>query len=307
MSGSPRSKTVAVIGERWVPPPLQNLHHRLLEKSVERGWDTKFSHPPSVRLLDFYAPYRLRFIGAAQQSFPDGEPVLFQVATELADGHPVDPRATFISLYSPQCFQQIFSLTYFLHQSASVSWVFGFMHRLARFGLFPSVLAGFTRRLRWKVQFLLDVLPLVVPEVHVLLASPLVRAFDPRFRLGLSVGSTFRYWSASLALPTTGPTTPYADFCSAVGLPLGSLSRRSDTEQISWGNLSCLPCTVAGSTPRILDGMWTSRYVARSSDARALYPILVHRLARLLDASFRPHLAVIALASLLTLHLHQVG
>jgi hypothetical protein len=28
--------------------------------------------------------------------------------------------------------------------------------------------------------------------------------------------------------------------------------------------------------------MWTSRYVARSSDARALYPVLVHRLARLL-------------------------
>jgi hypothetical protein len=53
-------------------------------------------------------------------------------------------------------------------------------------------LTGFTRGLGWKVQFLLDVLPLVVPEVHVLLASPLVRAFDPRFRLGLSVDSAFR-------------------------------------------------------------------------------------------------------------------
>ena len=66
------------------------------------------------------------------------------------------------------------------------------MHRRARFGLSPSDLTGFTRRLRGKVQFLLDVLPLVVPEVHVLLASPLVRAFDPRSRLGLSVDSTFR-------------------------------------------------------------------------------------------------------------------
>jgi hypothetical protein len=40
MCGSSRSKTVAVIGRRWVPPPLQNLHHRLLEKSIERSWDT---------------------------------------------------------------------------------------------------------------------------------------------------------------------------------------------------------------------------------------------------------------------------
>jgi hypothetical protein len=143
--------------------------------------------------------------------------------------------------------------------------------------------------------------------MHLLLASPLVRAFDHRSRLGLSVDSAFRHWSASLTLPTTWSNTPSADFCSAVRLPLGSLSRRSDTEQISWGKFSCLPCTVAGSTHCVLDGMWTSRYVARSSDARALYPVFVHRLARLFDASFRPHLTVIALASSLTLHLHQVG
>src|SRR3989441_11248449 len=66
------------------------------------------------------------------------------------------------------------------------------MHRLARFGLFPSGLTGFTLPLRWKVQFLLDVLPLVAPEIHVLLTSPLVRVFDHRSRLGLSVDSTFR-------------------------------------------------------------------------------------------------------------------
>src|SRR6266566_6917853 len=47
---------------------------------------------------------------------------------------------------------------------------------------------------------------------------------------------------------------PSADFCPAVRPPHGALSRRSDTEQISWGNLSRLPCTVAGSMLRILDG-----------------------------------------------------
>src|ERR1700722_11833577 len=37
-------------------------------------------------------------------------------------------------------------------------------------------------------------------------------------------------------------------------MPRGILSRRSDTEQISWGKFSHLPCTVAGSTLRILEG-----------------------------------------------------
>src|SRR6266480_688477 len=85
--------------------------------------------------------------------------------------------------------------------------------------------------------------------------------------------------SASLALPTTRPTTPSADFCPAVRMPCGILSRRSDTEQISWGKLSRLPRTVAGSTLRVLDGYGL------------LYPVFVHRLAHLLGASFRPRLA----------------
>src|ERR1017187_9044074 len=48
---------------------------------------------------------------------------------------------------------------------------------------------------------------------------------------------------------------PYADFCSAVRPPLSRLSRRSDTEQISWGKLSHLPCTIAESTLRTLMDM----------------------------------------------------
>src|SRR6202022_3822858 len=84
---------------------------------------------------------------------------------------------------------------------------------------------------------------------------------------------------------------------------LGDTMAPSDTEQISWGKFSRFPCTVAGSTLRILDG-----YGLRGkSPARALYPVLVHRLAPLLYASFRPRLAAIALALSQTLHLHQVG
>jgi hypothetical protein len=89
---------------------------------------------------------------------------------------------------------------------------------------------------------------------HVLLASLLVRAFNHRFRLSLSVDSAFRLWSASLALPTSWPTMPSADFCSAVRMPRGSLSRRNDTEQISRGKFNRLLRTVAGSTLCVLDG-----------------------------------------------------
>src|SRR4029077_1904536 len=124
---------------------------------------------------------------------------------------------------------------------------------------------------------------------------------------GLSVDSTFRRRSASLALPTTWPTMASADFCPAVRPPHGALTRRSDTEQISWGKLSRLPCTVAGSTLRILDGYrLRGKWPARPTLAPS-YPVFVHRRARLLYASFRPRLAATALALLLTLHLHQVG
>jgi len=37
MRRSSRSKTVAVVGERRVPLPLQNLHHRLLDKSIQHA------------------------------------------------------------------------------------------------------------------------------------------------------------------------------------------------------------------------------------------------------------------------------
>src|SRR5713226_5625045 len=47
--------------------------------------------------------------------------------------------------------------------------------------------------------------------------------------------------------------------------------------------------------------MWTSQYVARSSDAHASYPVFVHRLARLLHASFRPRLQTNDLAAAIAL------
>src|ERR1017187_1370588 len=48
-----RPEPIAVIGERPVPPPLQNLHHRLLDKSIQHRWDAKLAQPlrPACRFL----------------------------------------------------------------------------------------------------------------------------------------------------------------------------------------------------------------------------------------------------------------
>src|SRR3954470_14450076 len=62
------------------------------------------------------------------------------------------------------------------------------MGRQWRFSLSPLASAGFTRQCGRKVQFCLDMLLLVALKIHVVLAPPLVRAFNHRSRLGLSVG-----------------------------------------------------------------------------------------------------------------------
>ena len=109
----------------------------------------------------------------------------------------------------------------------------------------------------------------------------LVRAWDewPLLSFGSSITVP---GSAYLLAPPFG-----------IGVPQW-LRRRHDLLQpllTSGLRSDCLSAlSVAESTPRILDGLWTSQYVARSSDAHALYSVLVHRLAHLLDASFRPPL-----------------
>src|ERR1051326_6693179 len=73
----------------------------------------------------------------------------------------------------------------------------------------------------------------------------------------------------------------YADFCPVVRLSYDNLSRRNDTEQISRGKLSCLPCTIAESTLRTLGGYGTrSKLPARPVLAPNIR-FFVHRLARL--------------------------
>jgi hypothetical protein len=53
MSRPSRPEPVAVIGKRPVPPSLQNLHHRLLDKSIQHRWDGQHElHLSPVRFWD---------------------------------------------------------------------------------------------------------------------------------------------------------------------------------------------------------------------------------------------------------------
>jgi hypothetical protein len=78
-------------------------------------------------------------------------------------------------------------------------------------------------------------LPLFAHESRRLLAFPFIPLAG--YRSGLRSPfpprpvrcSTFRSWSASLALPTTGSTTPFADFCDTVKVNCFTLSHESVT------------------------------------------------------------------------------
>src|SRR5207247_902706 len=115
MRRSFRPNRVAVVGERRVPPLLQNLHHRLLDHSVQHRRDAQLAHPP-VRLPDFHPPHRLRFIGSTAQLFPDDQQ--FLVIGEFLDCHSVDPRTTVVFLDSSNGLPQVLPLTYLLRLSA---------------------------------------------------------------------------------------------------------------------------------------------------------------------------------------------
>src|SRR6266849_1408356 len=146
-----RPEPVAVFGEGRVPSALQNLHHRLLDPSIQHRRDTQLSHP-AVRLRDFYPSHRLWLVGPAQQLFPYGGPVLLQVARELSDFPAVDPRTPFVRFDSLVSLPAVSPRADFFHQLLVTSWTFGFAFRRERFGPFLRSLRSFTPPLLSKGQ-----------------------------------------------------------------------------------------------------------------------------------------------------------
>src|SRR6266850_458708 len=55
-------------------------------------------HWPAIR--DLHPFYRLWSVGSAEELFPDGWPMLFQVTRQCLDGYPVDAWTAFVGLHS---------------------------------------------------------------------------------------------------------------------------------------------------------------------------------------------------------------
>src|SRR5579863_315080 len=146
-----RPESVTVFGECWVPSALQNLHHRLLDESIQHRRDAQLSHP-AVRLRDFHPSHRLWLIGPAQQLFPYRGPVLLQVARELSDFPAVDSRTSFVRFDTFVSLPAILPLADLFHQLFLTSWTFGFAFRRERFGPFLRSLRSFTPPLLSKGQ-----------------------------------------------------------------------------------------------------------------------------------------------------------
>src|SRR5689334_626192 len=73
-----------------------------------------------------------------------------------------------------------------------------------------------------------------------------------------------------------------------------------DKRQISRGKLDCLPHATAGFTTSALDGYGLRGHLPARPTPYASDPVLVHRLVRLLHASFRPRLATTPLRFAMT-------
>src|SRR5260370_10048310 len=195
---APGSKPVAVIGNRPATALLQNLHHRLLDKSIQHRRNAQPSHS-SVRLRNFHPLHRLRLIGSTLQLFPDRWPVLLQKSWQLLDRHAVHAGTPLISLDSFQCLLAVILRADFFHQRFGNGRTFGPALRRGRFGPFRVDLRGFTPTLCPEGQLQLGFLPLVAHESRGLLAAP----FTPLRRTVWAFGSSL-------------PTLPAADFCRPV-------------------------------------------------------------------------------------------
>ena len=113
-----------------------------------------------------------------------------------------------------------------------------------------------------------------------------------------------------LELKRVGASWVPAQLLAALSKPTSSSSGilHKRARNCSSSSLDCIVIDAPVSRQSLASLMDMDFAVRRSLVRRSrLVSDLVHRLARLFDASFRPHLTVIALAPSLTLHLHPVG
>jgi len=199
--------------------------------------------------------------------------VLLQVGRQIIDAHPVDPRRALVALHSRQRCPQILTLDSCFHRRPRDRRAFETGSHRACFGLSDSGAQGFTLRSGAQVQVDLILLPHGSPEKS--------RSTGLFHRSGLR---------------QRAPTMPSADFCAAVRPPYGDLSPVAETQRRP---PEVRPTAFAAPPPDLPPRrlMTMDFAIIRSlvRPGRPRYPVLVHRAAVLLHASFRHHLAAMPL------------
>ena len=117
---APRSKAVAVLGERRVELRLQHLEQALLDEPVHHRRDTECPRSPTGfgDLLPFH---RLRLVAPREQLLPDGLPMRYQVRRQVVHGHPVHAGTALVLLHPFQRRERVHACDHLLHQPVITS------------------------------------------------------------------------------------------------------------------------------------------------------------------------------------------
>ena len=147
-----RPEAVAVLAECRVPQRLKPLQHRLLDHTVDHGWNAEVARPAG-RLRDFHPTHRLRLVAPLEQLFFDLRPARFEDVRQSFDGDPVDAGRPFVAHHRTQRRFYVVRVTDRLHQMRCGCRVFGFGRRRDRFDLLHVPTRGFTSAGHRQVQF----------------------------------------------------------------------------------------------------------------------------------------------------------
>jgi len=259
-----RPKSVTVRRERRVDSRLHHLQHRLLNETIQDGRDPELP-TTALRLGDRYAPHRRRNITPIEQRLPNTRPVLSKPTRQLICRHPVDPGSTFVSPNSLQRGEQIGPLNHELHLHVR-SQICPSIRRRRRF-LAGRRKRGFTSPTHAEPR-LREHLRQFVVETHGDLILLLVRSFDA---VHSATQGPRRLLRPLLTSRSATPRRPFRRKARSPEVRTTHFAARSP-------DLRLRPL-VAG----------TSRSLGRSSrSSGASYPVLVHRPAASLHASFTP-------------------
>jgi hypothetical protein len=253
-------------GERRVPIRLQYLHHRWLNEAIEHRRNAERSD--AARCLRYlHPPHRLWFVGATKQLSPDRGPVLFEVSGQIIDTHAVDACRALVALHLRQSFLQVLTLDHCFHRR--------FRHRRAS----RLVLAA---RASVPPKSFFRASP-VVPLREVISSSVFCRMARAR---------SPPYWPLPPFRPSTARCHASADFCTGFRSPCDNLSLVAETQrrppEVRSTAVAARPPDLP---PRPLMAADFAIIGSLVRPGRPRYPVLVHRAAVLLRASFRPRLA----------------